>query len=322
MTLSYDEDIKRTPMFAPAIERRKVPRDNQVDFDFDSGIPWEKGLDLSRNLLPLEHDSEFFSSLEESEKHATSWALGLLAASAIKEHEQILNDLRHIAYPENELKGLKFFMEEAVHSAAYQRFLDMAAQSLNVTTEELSSFLPKFRKDSIPAMLYALEGKIGGNAIWWAVAATEEESIRLFQKISPHREETDEVFFTLNHLHFLEESRHSSFSYQMINKKEGTLKSCLRKFSFGISRILQTAWLFQELNSFKKVKLLRHRHPVLENMARVSEKLENLTLGEKIKLILKDISYTRMMTRPESHPRLRRALEKEKIFILKLPEVL
>jgi len=309
-------------MSAPAVERRKIPRDHQVEFDFDGGIPWQKGLDFSRGLLPVDQDSEFFSSLEDNEKHAASWALGLLAASAIKEHEQILNELRPIAYPENEAQGLKFFLEEAVHSAAYQRFLDMAAASLNLTKDELSSFLPKFRKSSLPAILYALEGKLGGNAIWWAVAATEEESIRLFQKISPHREETDEVFYSLNHLHFLEESRHSSFSYQMIYTKKGPLKNFLRKFSFGTSRILQTLWLFQELNSFKKVKLLRHRHPILENMAKVSEKLEALSFVEKMNLVLKDISYTRMMTRPELHPRLRRALEKEKIFILKLPEAI
>jgi hypothetical protein len=309
-------------MSTVAIERRKAPRDSQVDFDFDGGIPWSMGLDLNRNLLPVDTDSEFFNSLDASEKHATSWALGLLAASAIKEHEQILNELRHIAYPENEAKGNKFFLEEAVHSQAYQRFLDMAAVSLNITKEELASFLPKFKKSSIPAILYALEGKLGGNAIWWAVAATEEESIRLFQKISREREVTDEVFFTLNQLHFLEESRHSSFSYQMIYKKAGAFKNTLRKFSFGVSRVLQTVWLFQELNSFKNVKKLRHCHPLLENMARVSEKLEALTIRQKLKLILKDISYTRMMTRPEAHPRLRRALEKENVFILKLPEVL
>ena len=308
-------------MFTQAIERRKIPRDQEVDFDFDGGIPWAKGLDLEKNLLPVDSDSAFFNSLNDSEKHATSWALGLLAASAIKEHEQILNELRHIAHPESCPKGNKFFLEEAVHSQAYQRFLNMAAVALNVTNAELASFLPKFKRSSLPAMLYALEGKLGGNAIWWAVAATEEESIRLFQKISKEREVTDEVFFTLNHLHFLEESRHSSFSYQMIYKKEGPYKNVLRKFSFGVSRILQTMWLFQELNSFKKVKLLRHRHPVLENMARVSEKLEALTFRQKLKLILQDISYTRMMTRPESHPRLRRALEKENVFILKLPEV-
>lgn len=303
-------------------EHRSTPRENQVGYDFHLGIPWEKGLNLNQKLLPLDTDSEFFNSLEEDQKHAASWALGLLAASAIKEHERILNDLRHIAYPENDRKGLQFFLEEAVHSAAFQRFLDLAAQSLNVTPKELSSFLPKFRKSSIPAMLYALEGKMGGNAIWWTVAATEEESIKLFQKISHHTSETDEVFFSLNQLHFLEESRHSSFSYDMIYEKSGPAKKLLRKFSFGVSRVLQTVWLLQELNSFKKVKLLRDRHPVLENMARISEKLETLSLAAQLKIILKDISYTRMMTRPESHPRLRRALEKEKIFILKLPEVL
>ncbi|MFL5785924.1 MAG: diiron oxygenase, partial [Bacteriovoracaceae bacterium] len=251
------------------------------------------------------------------EKHAASWALGLLASSAIKEHEKILNDLRALACPKMTAEASTFFLEEAVHSEAYQRFLDEAAKKLNLTTTELSTFLPKYKKTSFSGRIYALEAKLGGNAIWWAVAATEEESIRLFQKLLPNKENTDTLFFELNRLHFLEESRHSSFSYQMIRHRNAG--KTLKKWSFAVSRVLQTIWLFQELNGFRKVKNFRDRHPLLEEMALLSEKIDRMSWRQKFKLIFRENFYTRMMSTPERHPRLRRALEIEKMVILRLP---
>ena len=296
------------PIFSPS----------QMDgTDFNEGIPWHRGVNLDRHLLPVEKKGHILESLSSEEEHAFSWALGLLAASAIKEHEKVLNELRPVAYPEGKMEGLTFFLEEAVHSEAYEKFLSLSAEALNLTAPELASFLPQYRRNSILTKLYELEAKLGGKAIWWTVAATEEESIRLFQKLAPHKDETDPVFFELNRAHFIEESRHSSFSYKMIRKKG----NFLAKFSFAISRVLQTIWLLTELSSFKNVRQFRKRHPLLETMAEISEKFESLTLREKFTLLFRDISYTRMLARPENHPRLLRTLKSERVMILRLPEV-
>lgn len=292
----------------------KTPISHEAEFG--ETIPWESGVDLSRNLLPVDESGLFIQGLSEDEKHAFSWVLGLLASSAIKEHEKVLFSLRSVAYPEKGIEGSQFFLEEGLHSAAFQKFLDASAQELNLTPEELSEFLPKFKKNSLITRLYALEARLGGRAIWWTVAATEEESIRLFQKLRPHEASTDPVFFELNHAHFLEESRHSSFSYKMLRKPGGKIA----KASFAFSRILQTIWLLSELKSFRKVRLLRHRHPMLEHMARLSEKIDSLSFLKKLRLVFQDISYTRMLTHPETHPRLMRAVEKEGVFFVRLPE--
>lgn len=285
--------------------------------DFNEGIVWHEGVNLSLNLLPVEKKGKVLSSFSDKEVHAFSWALGLLAASAIKEHEKVLNELREVAYPEGKLEGLQFFLEEAVHSQAYTDFLAMSAAEMNLSLEELLSFLPKYERNSIITKIYEFEAAIGGRAIWWTVAATEEESIRLYQKLSPHKSSTDPVFFTLNHAHFIEESRHSSFSYKMLKRKG----NFLTKFSFGLSRVLQTAWLMKELSSFKNVRNFRNRHPMLETMAVISEKFEALPLKEKLTLLFRDISYTKMLSQPESHPRLLRALKSENVIMFRLPEV-
>jgi predicted metal-dependent hydrolase len=215
-------------------------------------------------------------------------------------------------------ESLQFFLEEAIHASAFQRYLDMAATELNLTKAELASFLPKYKRNSLPGILYALEARLGGKAIWWTVAATEEESIRLFQKIASHKKTTDPLFFELNRLHFLEESRHSSFSYKMLKSHSS---SPVKKFSYVTSRILQTIWLYHELKQFRKVKQFAYRHPILFKISRLVEKVEALTFREKIRLFMHEISYTKMMTRPEEHPRLKKALERENVIVIRVPEV-
>jgi hypothetical protein len=290
--------------------------------DFESGIPWEQGIDLTSALLPLDKKSPFMADLSGNEQYAFSWALGLLAASAIKEHERVLNDLRHICDPEPTLESSAFFLEEATHSAAYGKFLELSAKELKLSPSELGSFLPTFPRSSFIARLYAVECFLGGSALWWTVAATEEESIRLYQKILPARNEIDPVFFELNRLHFLEESRHSSFSYKMIAQEKTGFKKTLNRYSFLFSRIFQTLWLLGALKRFRKVKTFSDRHSLLGAMATLITKIDRLSFREKIKLLLKDISYIRMMTEPEKHPRLKKALEKENAYVVSLPEVM
>lgn len=299
-----------------------------IAYDFDKDIPWNQGVTLSQTLLPIPENCSFINNLSINEKHAVSWALGLLAASAIKEHEKVLNQMRSICFEREpralndqafRLEGKQFFLEEAVHSTAFSRFLDMTAKELNLSSDELASFLPKFNKTSLVARLYALESFLGGKAIWWTVAATEEESIRLFQQMAPHKNETDAVFFSLNRLHFLEESRHSSFSYDMLTLTESSWRKPITKMSFAVSRVLQTIWLMSELKRFRKVAKFQDRHPLLKSIHQVVEKIDALPLTSQLKLIFNDISYIKMMTQPEKHPRLKKTLAKLGAIALKTP---
>ncbi|WPU64209.1 hypothetical protein [Peredibacter starrii] len=303
---------------------------HSITYDFDKDIPWNQGLTLSQTLLPIPANCSFINELTKNEKHAASWVLGLLAASAIKEHEKVLNQMRTICFEREPkaknnhafaMEGKQFFLEEAVHSAAFSRFLDMTAKELNLSREELSSFLPSFDKKSLVARLYAFEGLLGGKAIWWTVAATEEESIRLFQQMAPHKNHTDSVFFSLNRLHFLEESRHSSFSYEMLSMPEQSWRRPITRLSFAVSRILQTIWLIGELKRFRKVSQFQDRHPILKSMNQVVEKIDVLPFKSKLKLIFNEISYIKMMTQPEKHPRLKKTLAKIGAFVLKTPGI-
>lgn len=303
------------------MEAKNLPGTGSLDIDFETGIPWSRGVDLTKDLLPVDSEGAFLSGLSAEERRAVSWALGLLAASAIKEHERVLNQLRKVACPHATPESRKFFLEEAIHSKAFERFLSLSAEALNLTLAELSDFLPQYDRRSLPGMLHALEAKLSGNAIWWTVATTEEESIKLYQKLLPQRGSTDPVFFQLNRLHFLEEARHSSFSYEMIRMKARGISRVFRRTSFLTSRVLQLIWLAGALRRFRRIHRYKNRHPLLATIAGIVDRMDTLSFPARMRILFHDLSYTKMMVRPESHSRLRRAIDSQDVFFVSFPEV-
>jgi hypothetical protein len=282
---------------------------------FDA-LSWHQGVDLSCQLLPVDEAMVRSLELSDKEKLAASWALGLLAASAISAHEKILYDLKDV-WLTNKAKRLyqrqaeTFFEEEAEHARAYSRFIDLAADKFNLTPQELRSFLPEYKTNSVLTWIYRLEKALGGSAVWWTVAITEEESIHLFRRIAKLKD-TDPLFYEINQLHFQEEVRHSSFSYKMLSLS-GPWAS---RLSFLLSRGLQVYWLVQQLYRMRRVTQFADRHPMLASWSKIIQRISALSWKEKHQLIWRDTSYLVMMLNPRKHPRVQRQLKSGMILTL------
>ncbi len=298
------------------IRRTRLQEAHEWDLFLD--IPWDKSVDTSLDLLPV--DSSMIETLNcsKEETKAASWVLGLIAASAIAEHEKVLINLKPLCWdslsqsPAMRELGEQFFKEEAKHSKAYSRYLDTAAKELNLLPEELRSVLPTFNSNSIIAQLHKLDFLLGGKSIWWCVAVTEEESIKFFRMIAKKEKDIDPLFFTINKLHYEEEIRHSSFSYMMLDQN----KSFISNFSYSLYRSLQMIWLYKELKRLKKVKNFKDRHPILNNFSSLVERYETLPIMKKLQLFFNDISYTKMMLNPHKHVRIAHQIKKTKRFYL------
>jgi len=281
-------------------------RVNEASFD---DLPWHHGVDLSAQLLPVDAAMVERLQLSEEEKLTTSWALGLLAASAISAHEKILYGLKDV-WLKARAKELwnetaeKFFAEEAEHCKAYSRYIDMSASAFNLTTEELRSFLPEYRTNSFITWLYRIESALGGQAVWWTVAITEEESIHLFRRIA-RSQDTDPLYYEINRLHFQEEVRHSSFSYKMLS----LAAPFVSRLSYRVSRVLQVYWLIQQLRRMRRVTRFSARHPMLRTWSDIVKRIDRLSPKEKFQLICRDTSYLVMMLNPRRHPRIQRQLK-------------
>lgn len=271
-------------------------------------IPWQTEIDLDKRLLPIGNIPHSICDLNPSETHALSWTLGLLALGAISQHEKVLNELKALALDKHDIHSLEghgFFLEEAIHALGFDQYLSRVAEKLNITTAELHSFLPSFQASSLVGRLYRLDALLGGNAIWWTVAATEEESIQLFNMIRDQKHSVDNLFYHLNHQHFIEEARHSSFSYKMLRDTCSPLRSRLSYYS---SRVFQAIWIAQQLNRLSQIERVAYYHPMLKEMADVVKKLRALPKPSLYQLLFKEIPYISLMLSPETHPRMRREL--------------
>lgn len=297
---------------------RKLFIQMQREWNLFNDIDWTAGVDLDRYLLPLNDEIRHFARQAGVSPLPVSWMFGLLAASAISEHERVLNDLKDTWKTSLENRkqvpglyqlGEQFFKEELKHSEAFRRFLETAAIFLNLKYEELKSFLPVYEENSWIAKLYKRDALKGGNALWWTVAATEEESIELFRMISKNEAFIDPLFFQINKLHYEEEIRHSSFSYMMIDLHAGNRKLS-NASSYLLSRSLQLMWIHHQLARLNEITKYAHRHPYLQEMSRFVAAINSMPLHKKIRFFYKDSGYIAMMLRPENHVRIRRRLLK------------
>lgn len=313
----------RKDMISEQQMERRLNLQLHHEWDLFGDIDWARGVDLERDLLPLNDEILMFVEEIGISKRAVSWMFGLLAASAISEHERVLNDLKEtweisisdLARTSGIYQlGQQFFKEELKHSEAYKKFLEASAIFLNLSFHDLKSFLPVYEKDSWLARVYRKDTLAGGNALWWTVAATEEESIELYRMISQNEELIDPLFFRINKLHYEEEIRHSSFSYMMIDLQSRQRPKIVNTSSYLLARSLQFLWIRQQLNRLNGVLKFTQRHPYLADMGRFVTAMNSLPLHKKFRFIFKDSGYISMMLKPENHVRIRRQLSKNCYF--------
>lgn len=309
---------------------RKYQVQVQHQWDLEADLPWQDGIAAGMDLLPVEEDFGLLK-LNPSQQKCLSLALGIIAASAISEHERILCELKDSCWERLVSKkkypfamkhlGEQFFSEEKKHSQAFGKYLSLFASAHNVSLEELKACLPAYDSRFLIS-LYKLDARLGGKALWWTVAATEEESIELFKLMANKEASTDPLFYKLNRLHFEEEVRHSSYAFEMLKSDDKTSWPG-RKYqqaSFMLAKTLQTIWIFQQLHQFKKIKNLRQRHPFFEEISQLVEEIETISSGHKIKALFTKTSYISMMLNPQKHKRIQQEIKRQKAFNLHLSE--
>ncbi len=303
---------------------RKLALQTHMEWDILKDIDWSQGVDLDKDLLPLSPLAKEFTERHEISTRSVSWMFGLLATSAISEHERVLNDL-HNTWESGLRKdfaslqllqlGNQFFKEEMKHSEAFKMYLEHSAIFLNLKIGELKSFLPRYTESSLAARLYRKDLMTGGSALWWTVATTEEESIELFRMLNKNADRTDPLFYQLNKLHYEEEIRHSSFSYMMIDFYSSKQSRSRNISSYLLARSLQTVWVCQQLKRLRNVHQFADRHPYLSEMSRFVKTLEEVPFFRKMKLLYQDNGYVSMMLKPENHMRIRKQISKSCFLI-------
>lgn len=299
--------------------KRRTDLQMRLEWSLLDDIDWSMGVDLSKELLPLNSEMKDFANAHNIPHHSLSWMMGLLAASAISEHERVLNDLKSTwrkslerLNPSQELMqlGEQFFKEEMKHSEAFGLYLKSAAIFLNLTENELKSFLPLYDASSLSAAVYRTDARMGGSALWWTVAATEEESIELYRMLARNEENTDPLFYQINRLHFEEEVRHSSFSYLMIETFDSSRGWWKNLLSYTLARSIQGYWILKQLARLKHVKHFENRHSILKDISNFTKAFGRLPTHQKLKFFQQQDGYLTMMLNPQSHERIHKQIVK------------
>ena len=96
------------------------------------------------------------------------------------------------------------------------RFLSIFAKETNVSVSELQSLLPVLDKSKIES-LFRVNGVVGGQALWWVVAAVEEESIMVYRHLHKFKKDLDPLYYELHRKHFEEETRHAAYAFLMLD---------------------------------------------------------------------------------------------------------
>ena len=280
-------------------------------WDLMDDIPWHLAVDESKYLLPIDDEALAFPGASAEQRLALSQWMGLVVNTTISEMEDALPKLKFTGwekvlrnYPANpELweVGELFFEEEAKHSRAFTKYLELFCLSHGIEKAELDTLLPKafgsFFQKSI-----SFNADTGGHAFWWVVASVEEVSIRIFQQLLRVRKEVDPLFYQLHKRHLEEESRHANYAYLMLNlikHQPMTLRGLLhRKTNFLIAQIVGGPWVMAELMKFFNVKKLKNKHPFFEVLHSCIPLYEKLSMQQKVSRVFVGAPYISWLMNP------------------------
>lgn len=303
------------------------------EIDFDQRIPWHLGVDLERPGLPLGNTLDFLNYSCSEEKRALSQLMGLIVAATISELELVATTLKkpcfleiYNKYPVNpEMLGLgeQFFKEEQKHATAFQKYIDLFATALAVEPKVLKSFLPSAQNSFFIRSLYKLNAKAGGMALWWLVAAVEEESILIYRHINANTGTGDPLYEKLHRCHFEEEVRHKSFACMMIemvnqiSKTPNTL--VFKKVDFLMAKTLNIGWTFNQLLKTRKLKSLKNHHPFFFHITNILNKLDHYRPLDLVNILFKDSPYISSALHMSENTHIKYMLDKHKSFNISLP---
>ena len=208
---------------------RKLEVQSAKGWDLEKDLNWDQGVDLSKFLLPLDQESILFPDANADQKRVISQLMGLIIASSISELEKVACELKepswdrflrkHPISPEFRTLGEHFYEDEKKHSEAFSRYIDSFALELGVDPQDLKQLLPQSNQ-TIQGQIFKLNSMAGGMAIWWLIAAVEEESILFYRYIQNMKSDIDPLYYQLHKLHFEEEVRHKSYAFMMLKAHE------------------------------------------------------------------------------------------------------
>lgn len=299
-----------------------LKRQQELAWDLEKDFPWSDGIDLAKDFVALSPGDFSLRSLDQKDMLVLSQYVGLMINSTICEMEKALDRSQEQCWnnimdrfptnPEMINLGHEFFIEEHKHSLAFEKYLDQFALQTNVTRDELNEVLPIFDHSKIEKLI-RLNGLAGGMAMWWVVAAVEEESIAVYQSLVPHKNKTDPLFFELHKKHFLEESRHAGYAFLMLelyrSRAQGDISGLFKKTDFLISEILQIAWIMGELIKSRKIQKLRSRHPFYEHLSRLLPLLVNESPWRLMKRLFNKTPYISLILNPQRNKHLVKAVD-------------
>jgi hypothetical protein len=279
--------VQATDIYDEVKLSRQLEAQTRLSWDLETKIDWSLGIDLSKPLLPLDKGNIIFPNATSKQQLVISQLMGLIVAATIAELEQVANDLKGPTWeavldkypvnPEFYELGLQFFKEEAKHTLVFNRYIDLFSKELGVEPADLKAFLPQANR-SLSKRLYALNSLAGGMAMWWLVAAVEEESIVIHRYMQGVRDKVDPLYYQIHRAHTEEEARHKSYALMMLHlftEFSGiTHKLLFKKIDFFLAESLNLTWTLGQLLRVKGLRRFKNHHPFFDTLDGLVDELD------------------------------------------------
>lgn len=292
----------------------QIGRQKKYAWDLETGIDWNLGVDPKKFLLPMDNDNIAFPGADQKQQLALSQLLGLIINSTIAEMEDVITKLKDTAWkqvlrsypvgPEMWELGQLFFEEEAKHSLAFSRYIDVFCKQMGIRRETLDLILPK-AYGSLFLKAITTNAKMGGHAFWWVVGAVEEVSIELYKEIHKHKDKIDPLYYDVHVKHMEEESRHHNYAFLMldlIDKRRMNWQRYLhKKMDLLFAQACSTGWIIAELGKVFEAKKYKDEHPFFETIASCEPLFKNLSWPELAKRLFISAPYISLVLNTKNH---------------------
>jgi len=290
--------------------------------DFNQDIDWKRSIDLNKLLLPLDQNALLFPNAGQEQRLVISQIIGLVVAATISELEDVAYKLKGPTWenvlrkypvnPEIYEMGELFYEDEKKHSEGFKRYIDLFAERVNVDPFELRQLLPS-SQNTISKKVYELNSLAGGMAIWWLIAAVEEESILIFNYMRKCKSDIDPLYYDLHKAHFEEEIRHKSYASIMLqinSEFAGIPRNLIFKHvDFILAEILNLTWTFNQLYKLKNLSSLKSAHPFFKTLSELRPQLEGRGSMEIIHSLFTSAPYIKDMLHLSENGHVRQMLE-------------
>ncbi|MBI5629513.1 MAG: diiron oxygenase [Elusimicrobia bacterium] len=294
---------------AKVLERQK-----RLSWDFEKGLPWERGIDLGRFFVPLDQDNLVFPEASHEQRLIISQYLGLVIAQTFSEMETALVQAKELVWernlalypvgPEFEAMGEQFFSEEEKHSRVFKRFLVAFAEQTGIEHKDLLTILPTVSGTLLHRTL-KLNSHYGGHALWWVLTLVEEVSILIYKQMQPFKKQLDPLYFDIHRRHFEEEIRHNPYSYWMLEHLYRRNKSWAnvfwRKTDLPLAQALEVSWAFSSLSRIRNTYWLRKKHPFYASLYSCMPLLRKLSPIEIIRRLFVAAPFVSLLLNPNYH---------------------